>query len=132
MTNAELDALIAEKVMGLTGVFRCCTERDCEFTDERDWTEHGEFYFCLSSGMPAEVPKYASSPDASKQLREKLAERWDYVRVDINRKDANPWARCSVWDAGVDLPRFAAHADTEELAICKVALLSVDIEVKHA
>ncbi len=76
----------------------------------------------------SELPEFEHDPAASKQVREKLAEKWDYVSLKRVRRAIEPIQFiCTVWndsDVGV---RVSSH--TEELAVALCALKA--LEAKH-
>lgn len=145
-TLREIDALVAEKVMGLDlntfGIFK----NGIRFTD-RDYTNeaHAQGHIDLEDERLQEphksynngiqvlpckknAPHYTADPAASKQVREKLAETWRY--------------RLETWEDGFALglyrhrydgiAMFREIANTEELAVvlCSLKSVGIDIEVQ--
>lgn len=125
----EMDALVAEKVMGL---------------EHREWVPYGapegwyprtaprlnarddEGNAIDADGYSSELPFYSTSIADAWQVVEKLAERHVIsVACIINRK----W-RCEIVQAH-SMPQqpSAAFADTAPLAICKAALKACGVEV---
>lgn len=69
-------------------------------------------------------------PAESKQVREKLAERFAVVEL-MHWRDMEPSCRCAVWNHdsdGYTRDTQLASADTEERAVAKCALLTVGVE----
>ncbi len=134
MTNEEINVLIAERIFGqvacdqwkYTGApFYGVMKQDCGHPN------------CYSTSL---LVDYAENPAASKQLREKLAERWTWA---LHRREAR-------FIPGQPIPtkefyRFEMtmidangnhieeqRADTEEMAVCLCALASVGVDAKLA
>ena len=125
MTNREIDALVAEKVMGLQGV----TNRLLGL---------GVFRLEYGAGDTDEkVPAYSTDPAASKQLRDKMLELgWSYQigYGKTNIESSAGWKitrgfECRLVNMEADVTRVSATADTEELAVALAALEAVGVEV---
>jgi len=109
MTNEQIDALIAEKVMGLDVV------DGGQCIDTHDYGSSG------NDGPLRPTPQYSTDPAASKQVREKLAERFACVQVEIWTQDGK-----RIHLARVFPETFYAAADTEEMAVALCALKTAE------
>lgn len=129
MTDSEIIEALATKVMGWT-----CIEgaRDGEHLDGDRW--HIRRRWFLGDDMKAceecgNMPEWLTNPADSKQVREKLAERWDYIRVEWSRHYG--LFNVIVQTVGRANPEeFQAEADIEERAVALCALKSVGINVE--
>lgn len=148
MTLREIDRLIAEKVFGMNlaafGIFDMSGYRlrDRDF----DSREEAEAYVASEDERMPEAhkstgkiqilpcvrqhPNFSSDAYAAKQLRMKLAEKWDWILGSGKTHPKEPQFGFALYskdgDHDVDEPDFAAETDTsEELAICLAALHSV-------
>jgi len=104
----ELDALVAEKVMGWQMVCDDCG-------DGVD-----------STGTPNECPKFSSDIAAAWEVVEKLKPTHRQVVIDRHRGEdlqEEQWGVAFVTNTGVSI--FRERAPTAPLAICKAALKAV-------
>lgn len=111
----EIDRLVAEKVMGwlLDDSGWWCDSKSYSITHQRNFNP-------------------ATNPADSKMVRDKLAERFMYVRVDTCTMDGKRSYICRAWDVLGPDPNFGCRveASTEELAVALCALRSVGVEVE--
>lgn len=152
VTLREIDALVAEKVMGLAvEQWRFQREPECgsyvEWLSEwdvehPDWKErYNEIHPAIvktytdtessASHVVREIcPFYSTDPAAAKLVREKLAERFMVLNLSCNRKE-DPEARYtfSVSRHGA-ATSYYVEATTEEIAVSLCALRSVGIEAE--
>lgn len=152
MTDREIDALIAEKVFGhkvvmvraLSGYVshrdgKPVEPHEAHFDDVPCIEEQGVTTFLHYIEHPIyklnTVPRYCSDPRASKQVREKLAERFETVELMHWTIHAPvPFAglfRCAVWNHDTDgcsVDTTMAEGDTEERAVALAALKTVGVE----
>ena len=106
----ELDALVAEKVMGM------------KLDAAAGWNHPS-----LVQGTPLKIipPKYSTDIAAAWQVVQNLRERGWYFDIGDKPSDYEDMASPRVWSAFVDRVIFGADADTPMEAICLVALKSV-------
>lgn len=141
MTLREMDALIAEKMFGWywfqapqfdangplpeQGKVLCPPGMPCPgFEWPRTGVIHPHYF------LNQKCYRYTTEPDASKHLRTKLGETWNWLSG-CGGHDNKPYAfalyrRVKPQPENED---FIDEADTEELAVCLCALKSVGIEV---
>src|SRR3990167_5438356 len=124
MDNRAIDALVAEKVMGLP-VCRC--EKDPRgFSVHRYRTDTGRCFGCNTSA----TEHYSSDPVVAKRLREKLAGQWSVhvVHYSARQQYVGRRASCRLMLNGEVIA--GTEADTEELAVALCALKSVGVDVE--
>jgi hypothetical protein len=115
----ELDALIAEKVMGWT---------DCRLDDREDETQSRWFVptGITPSGRVAVIAHYSTDISAAwlvvERLRATGTRGWD---IGLDTADHDEWL-CQVWDDPEDNFIGSATASTAPLAICRAALAAVE------
>lgn len=130
MNDRQIDALIAEKVFGWkwytapNGFKVLFSPSDSMLVNTEDAPCYVE-----REGQYQHTHNYTTDPAASRQLREKLAERFTYVRVDIcNGVITGSRAYIArAWHPAKE--SFSAEADTEHMAVAKAALLTVGVKV---
>ena len=124
MDSCAIDALVAEKVMGLP-VCRC--EKDHRgFSVHKYRTDTGGCFGCNARA----TERYASDPGTSKHLREKLAGQWSVhvVHYSARQQYVGRRASCRLMLNGEVIA--STEADTEELAVALSALKSVGVDVE--
>lgn len=113
MTNREIDALIATKVMGWTP--------DAQHPNLRGlgwWEDSLGSYTC-------ELPKFSTDPTASKQLRDKMrADGYRFTLWDIPATESLR-VRCTIVKSILDGETWQQVSDTEEMAVALAALKAV-------
>lgn len=145
MTLREIDALVAENVFGwdrmegdaIVEVERASRALESRYdpADGKRWHNRRAWY-SMSSGkaerMACEecgsLPQFTTDPAASKQVREKLAER--YTEIVLHR--SGKLVECIADNSLTDLlsPRaIRGVADTEELAVAICSLRACGVEV---
>lgn len=100
MTNREIDALVAEKVMALSNIKSC---------------ESGLVY-SHDGYHPFLVPRYSECIAAAWEVVEKL-KFWTMHR----------WESCTRFIVNTDTETFEAIEETAPLAICKAALKAMGV-----
>jgi len=121
--SRELDALVAEKVMGWTPPTH---DPKHTFSYRELWTdEHGDF---------CQLPRFTERIDDAWMVVEKMAEGMDGPIINLawcENPDIEGWYGwvCDMKGVGV---WQAAAADTAPLAICKAALKAKGVEVPDA
>ena len=124
--GVELDALIAERVIGLT-----------EFPHEWDSDGYGSCRNCSAECAyhsfridgPKNCPRppdYSADIAAAWQVLEKLKERGFFAMVSTPTPGFKNW-ECRGWQPDPDRNRFIAHGKTAALAICRAALLALRV-----
>ena len=109
----KIDAVIAEKVMGW------------DVIENSDWLIGRP----RGHGTTEYVPRFTTDPAASKQVREKLAERWTILKLTLCPNAYTTKIMFEVGMYGHRRERFREFAETEELAVCLCALKSIGVEV---
>ena len=109
----KIDAVIAEKVMGW------------DVIENSDWLIGRP----RGNGTTEYVPRFTTDPAASKQVREKLAERFTILRLTHTPNAFTTKFIFEVGQYGVKRGRIRCDAATEELAVALCALQSIGIEV---
>lgn len=133
MTNEQINHLVAEKVMGWR---REHYSNGGGYWHRRADCKRGKFSSTCDCNGWYRTPDFTTDPAASKQVREKLAERFVFTgllrRADYLEVDSKPF-RFYVQDGLTPIQakplRFEAWADTEEQAVVLCALKSVGVEV---
>lgn len=128
MTNREIDALVAERVMGWRLVTdsaelaRMGYRTGPGFHDKGIYFAGEEWKACIECGN---VPEFSADPAASKQLRDKMrADGFDY-ELNATKRDGI-WATFSHPGTVED---FTTYGDTEEMAVALAALKAFGVEV---
>lgn len=152
MEPREMDALIAEKVMGWVWLTRSCYDSQWLGPSlEIETARLGDGQECLGkirlvdeglgdgkkyresvNTMKGEVvvPAYTADPKASRQLRLKLAERFDYTLNDWVGDDGRQVFWFALYEKGsrTGVPLFKAEADSEEMAVALCAMRAMEGE----
>ncbi len=111
----QLDALIAERIMGLL----VRPAHDMEFTSEREWAYEGNFVITSPEGYsPSLCPSFSTDIAAAWQVIEKLTD-YDPQLTQWGYEDGSVGWMC-------DFEGTEAHAPTVALAICLAALKVID------
>jgi hypothetical protein len=129
MDNRERDAVIATQVMG----WKLFNYETCEYdpdawTAEKAQNNDGWAWDGRDGSLEAWEWNPSESPADSKQLREKLAEKWDYTLGRANNFAMALWPKGTI-DKYAQ-PTHLGVADTEELAIAECALKLTAKEAK--
>ncbi len=139
MDERKIDRQIAEKVFSMNlsafGIF----SKEGMRLRERDFEsrEDAQRYIDSEDERKAEIhkagvkiepcvrrhPEYSTDPAASKQLREKLAEKWDSTLGHANNHCFALWPKGTI--DKYSQPTHLATSDTEELAVALCALKAV-------
>ena len=107
----EMDALVAEKVMGLKLREDCC----------------GEYEYEIVPNEPSSITCWARLPEYSTEIEA----AWDIMDHLIDLHPAIMWENCE-WECCLDDhnkghgEQFWGYADTAPLAICRAALKAVE------
>lgn len=94
---------------------------------ERHVKEFPAYFSAYHVGSWKRYPAFSTDAAASRLLRDKLAETWTYVRVDICNVGGAISYIARAWHPGKG--GFSCEADTEGKAVGKLALKSKGIEV---
>lgn len=113
LTDKEIDALVAEKVMGLP-VCRCLPEQRLTESFPHYDPETGMCLRCKNR----ECLTYTRFPAAWEQVLDRMATAGWYVRVEMTLVKVT----CCLWRSGAI---FTERADTKGRAICLAALEAV-------
>lgn len=123
MTPREIDARIAEKVLG---------QVPCNGWEPVGAPLYGMLKKCdhapHSCYPPDFAPEYSTNASASKQVRDKLAERFDYWRLTRHRTGTFTF----MISGQNEREKFVAEASTEERAVAICALKTVGITVEES
>lgn len=152
MTNREIDALVAENVMGWKWIPR---NDGYGFLLPPDWRQMltkdglsgwihtpscqttnliGGFFGKgeLTDKAPYGGPRFSTDPAASKQLRDRMRELGYVVEI-FNRVNGSTWCWIHPGEDGLNEsnPREipAISSDTEEMAVALAALFALGVEV---
>lgn len=119
----EMDALVAEKVMGL--VLTCPVDARCDHSvgTNRDGTSAKRNFCRWPDGKEHWIPFYSTDIADAWQVVEKLKANGNNVWVE--------WAG-TVWVCGTTSVFPDIEADTATLAICKAALKAVGVEMEKS
>lgn len=123
MSLRKIDELIAEKVMGWTKGTRFWHHPWCD-----------DNIRCTTSCGRNDPPQFSSQAVPAKQVREKLAEKWNWILGCGRTRPMEPLFALALYEKknamdGEEKPLFIAEGDTEELAICLCALKAHGIEI---
>ncbi len=129
----ELDALVAEGVMGIPAEHWAppCVRYHSTDDAEWDWTRHESSGWCYScskpiSEVPGEPPRYSTVIAEAWEVVEKLlAGRWMVTVVGDSSEAGVEGYEVNVWTAYPRIRSVDATADTAPLAICKAALAAI-------
>lgn len=131
MDNREINQLVARHVMGWTDVGMHEHGRRNSLCAG---CRQGHIEFVPHGWMPGEdsathwrqqIPEFSTSAEAAKQVREKLYANGFTWTLMSPVRDYRKFG--CVLNSGTDHP-IVEHGETEELAICKCALLAVGID----
>lgn len=130
MNLSEIDRLVMIHVMGNVWPEDRC--RICGWTLKENTFEGCTAESCSLRPAPdrrADEPAYYSSDQgAAARLREKLAQKWNWMLAQGGEPGEKPFG-FALFAKGNPEPSFIDEADTEELAICRCALQSVGVEI---
>jgi hypothetical protein len=117
----ELDALIAEKVMGIETEYR----KPCP-SDERDWL------MVKGGGRYEFVPSYSTDIKCAWLVVEKLRRQGIFLSVipQIDNYAVYVWSNVGESDKYNTYPLGTLEAETAPLAICLAALKACGVEVE--
>jgi len=116
----ELDALVAERVMGWLDVGKQRDSVHTEFVNFGVDPATVEERRAKKYAARQVVPHYSSDIAAAFQVVEKMAEKGDLIFLQTHRGDAERYAATFV-------EPFTAYAPTAPLAICRAALKAVSV-----
>lgn len=117
----ELDALVAEKVMGLAYVRR--VEGQAAWVTGRDWVDPGDYTYGEGKWgtlVLYRVPDFSTDIAAAWLVVERMAQSDRNLRLSLDRFGGDPWW-CEFADEAYTIGAQAV-ADTAPLAICRAAL----------
>ncbi len=122
----ELDALVAEKVIGLQ-VYQA-TEDDMIFTLEREFVQAGDYCYDVENHMTRLVPSYSTDIAAAWQVVEHFGSD---CRVDLTKYAGDHGYHCFISRYTYDDEHYLGdcEAPTAPHAICLAALAAVGADV---
>ena len=131
--GCELDALVAEQVMGMIGYNNLPTITDLE----KQLDDPKNVVDILPSGECRVIRPYSTDIAAAWEVVEKLAEHYDW-RLDLDQslRDDRPHMKylCTFYlrnDSAVAMPVSEVYAPTMPLAICLAALKAVGVNLEE-
>lgn len=123
----ELDALIAEKVMGLVLTCPVDPRFDHSVGTNRDGTSAKRNFCRWPDGKEWWIPFYSTSIADAWQVVEKMKEHGMHLLI-LSANDSG-MVHCNFFKGTAGEQNGIAMADTAPLAICKAALVACGVEV---